>query len=213
MAYVPLSTVNNGDDIVISWGNQIRDNFAAGVPDIFTTKGDLALGTGADAAARLGIGTDYQLLQSLASQATGAQWSSGIYSLCAKSGVQSIATATMTKISVATAVSDPYSMLDGTNFRLTIPVGFPTRYYFVSAWGYFTAHATADKYRHIEVQVNGTAYVGVSSNQDDASEAVRLSTFGIVSLAATNYIEAHVKQNSGGNLNFNDTYLSLSMLR
>ena len=37
-----------------AWGNtHIKDNFAAGVPDLFTTLGDVAVATGSNAAKRL----------------------------------------------------------------------------------------------------------------------------------------------------------------
>jgi hypothetical protein len=40
----------------------IKNNFAAGIPDIFTTKGDLAVGTGSMAITRLGAGSNTQAL-------------------------------------------------------------------------------------------------------------------------------------------------------
>jgi hypothetical protein len=40
----------------------IKDNFAAGVPDIFTTAGDIVYGTAANTAARLGIGSTSDIL-------------------------------------------------------------------------------------------------------------------------------------------------------
>mgnify|MGYP001616542960 FL=1 len=52
---------------------QIRDNGIAGVPDIFTTAGDIAYATAADTAARLGIGTALQLLRTNAG-ATAPEW-------------------------------------------------------------------------------------------------------------------------------------------
>lgn len=213
MAYVPLTTQSPGGAILASYANQIKDNFAAGVPDIFTTKGDLAIGNGNDAAARLGVGTNYQVLEALSSSARGVQYGDGVRSLVAKAGAQSIATATMTKITVSTVISDAFSMLDSLNNRITIPSGFPTRQYVIFADGWFTGHATVNKYRHIEIQLNGSAYARQSLQQDDGTEATGLSVLAMVQLAAANYIEVFVKQNSGGNLNFNDTHLGLFMIR
>jgi len=74
-AYTPVPTVNTGDLWTAANHNTyIRDNFAAGVPDIFTTKGDLALASGADAAGRLGVGADYTVLGALASETLGLKW-------------------------------------------------------------------------------------------------------------------------------------------
>lgn len=57
MAYNPVKTVATGSIWSSKdWNRYIRDNFAAGIPDIFTTKGDLAVATGADATARVAAG-------------------------------------------------------------------------------------------------------------------------------------------------------------
>lgn len=65
MSYSAVPTVATGD----LWGAAnhntfIRDNFAAGVPDIFTAAGDLAYATAANAAAPLAIGSPGQVLTS-----------------------------------------------------------------------------------------------------------------------------------------------------
>ncbi len=65
MGYNAVPTVATGD--VWSAANHntyIRDNFAAGVPDIFTAAGDLVYATAANAAAPLAIGTVGQALLS-----------------------------------------------------------------------------------------------------------------------------------------------------
>ena len=54
IAYTIVPTITTGDVATAAWGNtHIKDNFAAGVPDLFTTDGDIAIGTGADAAERV----------------------------------------------------------------------------------------------------------------------------------------------------------------
>lgn len=69
MAYTPLSTVATGDLWTAANHNTyVKDNFAAGVPDLFTTAGDTVYASGADAAARLAIGatsTFYQVVAGL----------------------------------------------------------------------------------------------------------------------------------------------------
>lgn len=57
MGYTPVKTVTEG----MPWtakdmNTYLRDNFAAGVPDLFTTKGDIAAASGSDAAVRVGAG-------------------------------------------------------------------------------------------------------------------------------------------------------------
>jgi hypothetical protein len=56
MAYSAIPTITTGDVATASWGNTyLKDNFAAGVPDIFTTDGDMAVGTGDNAAERVSV--------------------------------------------------------------------------------------------------------------------------------------------------------------
>jgi len=56
MAYNAIPTITTGDVATASWGNTyLKDNFAAGVPDIFTADGEVAIGTGANAAEAVAI--------------------------------------------------------------------------------------------------------------------------------------------------------------
>lgn len=75
MAYNPVRTVVTGSTWSASdWNHFIRDNFAASIPDIFTTKGDIAVATGADAASRLAVGTNDYTLVADDTQTTGVKW-------------------------------------------------------------------------------------------------------------------------------------------
>lgn len=213
MAYVPLTTVADNDTILTAWGNQVKDNFAAGVPDIFTTKGDLAIATAADAASRLGVGTDYQVVQARAGATLGVDYGSGVFSLCYKTTAQSINTGTLTKVAIGAVVQDALSMLDAVNNRLTIPAGIPTRQYLIMGFGYFDGHATVSKYRHAEIRVNGVPYIRQSAIQDDGTKAIGLSICGMRQLQVADYIELWVEQDSGGSLNFNEAFLALTMIR
>lgn len=54
MTYTIVPTITTGDLATAAWGNtHIKDNFAAGVPDLFTTLGDVAIATASNAAKRL----------------------------------------------------------------------------------------------------------------------------------------------------------------
>lgn len=58
MSYNAVPTVSTGDTwSAANHNTYIRDNFAAGVPDIFTAEGDLAYATAANVATPLAIGT------------------------------------------------------------------------------------------------------------------------------------------------------------
>lgn len=74
MAYVDTGDVVSGTIITEGWGDQVRANFQAGVPAIFTTKGDLAVATAAETAARLGVGADDATLVADSFAATGLAW-------------------------------------------------------------------------------------------------------------------------------------------
>ena len=63
MSYNAVPTVATGDAwSAANHNTYIRDNFAAGVPDIFTAAGDIAYATAANAAAALAIGSAGQVL-------------------------------------------------------------------------------------------------------------------------------------------------------
>ena len=214
MAYVPLSTVTASTPILASWGNQVKDNFAAGVPDIFTTKGDIAAASGNDAAARLAVGTNYQLLESLSTATLGVAWGSGVLAV-ATSGTQSIPDNTNTKVQINTVSIDSYSFLDAVNYRLTVPVGFPSRYYIVVAYGEFAAHATAGKQREVQIYKNGGGVMVQATNQEVSgtlSTRIAAVSFPIL-LDATNYVEMWCFHQAGANLNIGNNSLGLFMIR
>jgi hypothetical protein len=72
MVYNPVPLVSTGDLWTATNHNTyIKDNFAAGVPDIFTTKGDIAVATGADVAVRMAAGANGLFLMADSAQANG----------------------------------------------------------------------------------------------------------------------------------------------
>lgn len=78
MAYTPVPTVATGDIWTAANHNTyIRDNFAAGVPGMFTSKGDIAVATASQTATRLAAGPDGAILTTDASQASGLLWLGG----------------------------------------------------------------------------------------------------------------------------------------
>lgn len=76
MVYIPLSTVNYNDDWEAADHEKVRGNFIASVPDIFTAKGDVAVGTGATTLAAV-AGVAGQILQADSGEASGVKWSFG----------------------------------------------------------------------------------------------------------------------------------------
>ena len=85
MSYTPVPLVVAGDwidEVFINtyWSN----NMAAGVPDIFTAKGDLAVATAANAASALAVGINNQVLMPDSSLANGVKWDYNFVPLTAK---------------------------------------------------------------------------------------------------------------------------------
>lgn len=117
MAYHAVPTQNVGDDWTAAEHNTyIRDNFAAGVPDIFTAKGDIAAATAADAASPLAVGTDGQVLTAASGADTGLAWSSAaIPSMTAaryvKGSEQTVANGSTVVIDFDTVDFDPDSLV------------------------------------------------------------------------------------------------------
>lgn len=76
MAYTPVPTVSTGG----SWTAQdmnryVKDNFAAGIPDLMTTKGDIVAATGGDAGERVAVGANNEFLIADDGASSGVGWS------------------------------------------------------------------------------------------------------------------------------------------
>lgn len=75
MAYVSPTTRSTGDLITAAiWNQDVVSNPQASAPDVFTTKGDLFVGTGADAGQRLGVGANNTVLTGDSACNVGAKW-------------------------------------------------------------------------------------------------------------------------------------------
>lgn len=82
MAYTALATAVTGDLWTAANHNTyIKDNFAAGVPDIFTAAGDIAYATADNTAAALAIGDPSRVL-SVNSSGDAPEWEYGVAGCC-----------------------------------------------------------------------------------------------------------------------------------
>lgn len=90
------------------------------------------------------------------------------------------------------------------NSRLTVPTGLGG-YYLVT--GHVEWAANAAGYRNLFIQVGGATVIAVEQveESDSASISVRQSLSTVYLLAAGDYVELMVQQNSGGALNVNAT--------
>jgi len=75
MAYTPVPSVIAGDWIDEVFINTYWvDNMAAGVPDVFTTKGQLAVALGTDSMGVLSVGANNKVLMADSAQTLGMLW-------------------------------------------------------------------------------------------------------------------------------------------
>jgi hypothetical protein len=124
MAYTPVPTVATNDYWSAAQHNTyVRDNFAAGVPDIFTTKGDLAVATGADVAARLAVGGDGAPLVGDGAQTAGMRWANT--NKTASSG-SAVSVALYTQGTAAANGDDLYSLHISPTFHTSTYTGLTT---------------------------------------------------------------------------------------
>lgn len=73
--YTPVPAFLTGDTIDEPFLNTYwRDNMAAGLPDMFSAKGQLAVGLGVDDMGILNVGADGKILSADSAEATGLKW-------------------------------------------------------------------------------------------------------------------------------------------
>jgi hypothetical protein len=166
MSYTPVPIVMAGDWIDEVFINTYwRDNMAAGVPDIFTTKGDLAIGSGNDSAGRLGVGADGTLLMADSLAALGMKWSRLPITFLKKSGDQSIGATTPSLVTWDVEVADDLGLHDNVtnNSRITFNqsgiylIGFAMRadYYFDRAHLYINGGSGTNAYPNYDSHSGG----------------------------------------------------------
>lgn len=128
MAYTRPTTTNVGGVWAIAdWDADIAANFAASAPDIFTQKGELAAGTGADAMGLVSPGSDGQILTVASGETTGMQFATFTPGNCRASynfsGTQ-VCGAGPTILNFDNQLYDTDSAVTtGANWKFTVPAG------------------------------------------------------------------------------------------
>lgn len=159
MAYSSLPSKSDSDTLDLSDYNAIKNNFEAGMPDQVTAKGDLGVGTGADAIARLAVGGSRSMLTPEAGETTGLKWQKQPSARVYTSGAIDPTVATWVALTFDSESWDTDDVHDtGTNTeRLTIPADGDGIYQI----GGYARFATGDDANEgnvlgLRIMVNGT---------------------------------------------------------
>lgn len=189
MAYAALPAKIATDTITLANYDVIKDDFAAGVPDLFTSKGDLAVGTAADTAVRLGVGNDDDTLVPDSTQAAGLAWQIQPAVRAYHNATQTPTVATWTTLAFNSERFDTNGMHDlvTNNSRLTVPAG-GAGLYMVGACVQFVA-GTAGALG-LRLLLNGTTVITEFENISAGAAAIAACT--LYALAVGDYLEAQV---------------------
>jgi hypothetical protein len=194
MAYSDLGAISSGDTGTSSWANQVRSNFQAGVPDIFTAKGDIAGGTGADAAARLAVGDDDSILVPDSGETAGLAWQIQPACRVYRSTDYDPATSSWVALPFGSERFDTDDMHDTeTNTeRLTVPTNGDGLYLVGGNVEFDTSALSGTGYHYgIALRLNGTTYIAREFSEDTMSGSglISFDISTLYSLSATDYVE------------------------
>jgi hypothetical protein len=213
-----LSKASNSD-LDFTWVAQDDSNAIQNA--IVDAKGDLIAATAADTPARLGVGTNGQVLTADSAEATGLKWTtvattptfSGVKVF--KSANQSISNSTVTDLTFDSESfdTDAFHSTVTNNDRLTVPAGKAGKYLVLAKISFAGG---VNGIRQVYIYKNTTfqdylTWQNISNSNADMVLSI------IVDLAVGDYVKMAVWQNNGGSLNANggaayDTTFSMEYL-
>jgi len=195
MAYADIGDIATGAVISEAYLDQIRANFQAGVPDIFTTKGDIAVATAADTAARLAVGADDATLVPDASTATGLAWQIQPAARVYNNAAIDPAPGGWVTLTFNTERFDTDAMHStSTNTgRLTVPTGGDGLYLIGGNLELDSGGGAGASDKGIRILLNGTTPIAVNFNEmlsTGVDTVIAIST--VYALTAKDYVELQV---------------------
>ncbi len=162
MPYTPVPTKNTGDTFTANeFNTYIRDNFAAGVPDIFEANGDLAVGTGPDAATRLAVGNNWAILGVDPNAANKLAWRRGLFVAAKSTTTQTIQNNTITGLTMGLLGDSFGQCWDTTYNAIKLPVSlFNGCVFMLTGYAVFVAPPVGDSLLEIALQSTGNPASG-----------------------------------------------------
>jgi len=191
MAYADIGDFAPDDVLTAADMDQIRANFQAGVPDIFAAEGDLAIATGADAAAALTVGAADSTLVAGAAR---PEWQIIPAAHVYRTTAQTIGAAWVS-VAFDDERYDTDAMHEGVTHPsyLTIPANGGGIYH-IGGNVEFADPASGTQGMQVRILLNGTTTIAQSGKlyrtTGDGTLSINLNCD--YALAATNYVELQV---------------------
>lgn len=158
---------------------------------IWDTKGDLAVGTGANTAAKLVVGANGTRLVADSSQSTGQKWQGIVGVRCRMVADQALTSGSIVYIPWDTEDydTDAFHSTVSNQTRLVVPSGLAGKYH-IDFQGFMTSSPGAGNW--CQIRKNGTTTLFSGPVINDASTAQSFLS-GTVELAAADYVELGVR--------------------
>lgn len=197
MSYSRPPAKSSGDVFDLTAYNAIRDSLIAGVPDLYTAKGDLAPATGADAAARLAVGANDSYLVADSGEATGMRWQPQPVVIVKNTGAFDPSTSSWVSVTwdAEDADTDGMHSTSTNTSRLTVQSGAPG-YYIVAADIVFDTSSitpgTSGQYG-VRIRYNGATVTRLVFDEAEMqSQDISMQVMGILGMSAADYVECQV---------------------
>ncbi len=207
MAYTPLPAKSSGDVFSLTDYDRLKANFDASAPDAFTTKGDMFIGTGADAGARLAAGADDATLVADSSQTTGLAWQIQPAAAVYNSGAFTPDVSAWTSITFDSERIDTdavHSTSTNTS-RLTVPTG-GDGLYLIGGTVEFPSTAGNGVTLGVRILLNGATTLAATKFTSAPSDTSILTVARAYQLAAGDYIELQAYTTASHNVNATGNY-------